>query len=163
MVIKVPPHRPTDASQAGAGKRWRDHETSSVSSPYCREVSNDHLKHRAANGTIGYMLGSTWSKVWLATPPQPQWPTVIPEDLSVSSHLNNFFQLCDNSLLIEDPEGNMVRSLHFTHLSQIYHTFGEVRRGRFQVAPSPDTHPVGPQPPCLTLDVDVETFPVTFV
>ena len=32
------------------------------------------------------------------------------------SHLNNFFQLCYNSILIEDPEGNMVRSLHFTLL-----------------------------------------------
>ena len=32
---------------------------------------------------------------------------------SESSHLNNFFQLVVNPFLIEDPEGNMVRSLHF--------------------------------------------------
>ena len=84
--------------------------------PYCYGVSNDHWKHRAANGTIGYMLGSIWSSVWLATPPRPRWPTVIPENLSVSSHLNNFFGLEGNSLLSEDPEGNMVRSLHFIPL-----------------------------------------------
>jgi len=80
--------------------------------------------------TIGYMLGSIWSSVWLATQPQPRWPTVIPEDWSVSSHLNNFFGLEGNSVLSENPEGNMVRSLHFTHLPRIYHTFREAREVR---------------------------------
>ena len=99
---------------------------------------------------LAISLGSIWSSVWLATLPRPRWPTVIPENLSVSSHLNNFFQLCDKSLLSEDPEGNKVRSLHFTQLPPSYHMCGEVWRGVNKTRHRLDAHDVGPRAPCRT-------------
>ena len=69
---------------------------------------------------------------------------------SVSSHLNNFFELEGNSLLSEDPEGNMVRSLHFTHLSWIYQKSLEVSRGARETRLRPDAHDDAPRPPCRT-------------
>ena len=67
---------------------------------------------------------------------------------SESSHLNNFFQLVVNPFLIEDPEGNMVRSLHFTHLPLICHTPREVSRGANETRLRPDAHEGGPWAPC---------------
>ena len=69
---------------------------------------------------------------------------------SVSSHLNNFFDLHDNSLLSEDPEGNMVRSLHFTHLSRIYHKCLEVSRAAHETWFRSDAHDDAPRAPCRT-------------
>ena len=75
---------------------------------------------------------------------------MIPENLSVSSHLNNIFELEGNSLLSEDPEGNKVRSLHFTQLSLSYHMSLEVSRGADETRLRPDEHDVGLRPPCRT-------------
>ena len=69
---------------------------------------------------------------------------------SVSSHLNNFFDLHDNSLLSEDPEGNKVRSLHFTHLSRIHQKCLEVSRGARETWFRPDAHDGAPRAPCRT-------------
>ena len=73
-----------------------------------------------------------------------------PGSRSVSSHLNNFFDLHDNSLLSEDPEGNMVRSLHFTHLSRIYQKSPQVSRGSRETRLRPDAHDDAPRAPCRT-------------
>ena len=73
-----------------------------------------------------------------------------PGSRSVSSHLNNFLDLHDNSLLSEDPEGNKVRSLHFTQLSLSYHMSLEVSRGANETRLRPDAHDVGLRPPCRT-------------
>ena len=72
---------------------------------------------------------------------------------SVSSHLNNFFDLHDNSLLSEDPEGNKVRSLHFTQLSLSDHMSLEVSRGADETRLRPDEHDVGLRPPCRTREL----------
>ena len=71
---------------------------------------------------------------------------------SVSSHLNNFFDLHDNSLLSEDPEGNMVRSLHFTHSSRIHQKCLEVSRAAHKTWFRPDAHDDAPRAPCRTRD-----------
>ena len=52
--------------------------------------------------------------------------------------------------LSEDPEGNKVRSLHFTQLSLSYHMSLEVSRGADETRLRPDEHNVGLRPPCRT-------------
>ena len=83
-----------------------------------------------------------------------------PGSRSVSSHLNNFFDLHDNSLLSEDPEGNKVRSLHFTQLPPSYHMSLEVSRGARETRLRPDTHDDAPRAPCRTRDgIPIDTPP----
>ena len=82
---------------------------------------------------------------------------------SVSSHLNNFFDLHDNSLLSEDPEGNMVRSLHFTHLSRIHQKCLEVSRAAHKTWFRPDAHDDAPRAPCRTRAKDKRSVQLTVV
>ena len=58
----------------------------------------------------------------------------------------------DNSLLSEDPEGNMVRSLHFTHSSRIHQKCLEVSRAAHKTWFRPDAHDDAPRAPCRTRD-----------
>ena len=95
-----------------------------------------------------------WTYGLLAMPPHRCSSRWCQLTKSKSSHLNNFFELCDNSLLIEDPEGNMVRSLHFTLLPRIYQTPLEVFRRAHEMRLSPDAHRAGSDPPCRTRDAN---------
>ena len=71
------------------------------------------------------------------TPP-PQLHTLI----------NNSFWFADNPLLIEDPEGNKVRSVDSPHSSRIHHTLVERSRGARETRLRPDAHGVAPRAPC---------------
>ena len=72
---------------------------------------------------------------------------MIPENWSVSSHLNNFFQHYDNSILIEDPEGNMVRSADVYSSYIVYARLLDRTRGALVSRDPADARDVPAGPP----------------
>ena len=68
--------------------------------------------------------------------------------LFVTSQRNNSSWFADNPLLIEDPQGNKVRSVDSPQFSQSYHTLVERSRGARETRLRPDAHGVAPRAPC---------------
>ena len=67
---------------------------------------------------------------------------------SATSHVDNSFWFEVNPLLIEDPEGNKVRSVDSPQFPRSSHTLIERNRGARETRLRPDAHGVAPRAPC---------------